>query len=253
MNKSDCPANNWASTIADLPLNPGPKNLTLDRQDPAGTNTLALEQDKFKIRLANSEGRRESADILINKRYSWRGYGTARALNDEPNSITLMADLKGHIIGTLTIGLDSGAGLLVDQLYQDEIDRLRHEHRIVCEFTKLAVDQASHSKRVLAALFHLAFIYANRIHGATDLVIEINPRHAVFYRRMLGFTQLGEERMCPRVNAPALLLHLTCEYVAEQTKRYGGAMRDLPNVCSLYPYALSASDETGITQRLLRA
>ena len=254
MSTSDYPADSWARTIADLPLNPGPlQNFTLDRPDPAGSNTLALEQDKFKIRLANSEGRRESADLLIKKMYSWRGYDTASALNDEPNRITLMADLKGRIIGTLTIGLDSSAGLLVDQLYQDEIDRLRQESRMVCEFTKLAVDQDSHSKRVLAALFHLAFIYAHRIHGATDLVIEINPRHAVFYRRMLGFTQLGEERMCPRVNAPALLLRLTCEYVAEKTKQYGGAMRDLPNVRSLYPYAFSATDEAGITQRLLRA
>ena len=149
-----------------------------------------------------------------------------------------MADLKGRIIGTLTLGLDSSMGLLVDQLYKDEIDRLRQTKCLVCEFTKLAVDQASYSQRVIAALFHLAYIYAHKIHGTTDLVIEVNPRHVIFYQRMLGFSQLGEERMCPRVNAPAVLLRLASEFISAQTGQYGGAMRELPEVRSLYPFAL---------------
>ena len=253
MSTKDTPADNWAQTIVDLPLNTGPRqNLTLDRPELSGTNSLALEQDMFKVRLANSEGRRESADLLIKKMYAWRGYDSSGVLNDTPNRITLMADLKGRVIGTLTLGLDSNTGLLVDQLYKDEIDRLRQEKRFVCEFTKLAVDQDSHSQRVLAALFHLAYIYAHNIHGATDFVIEVNPRHAVFYKRMLGFAQSGEERMCPRVNAPAVLLRLTCEYATENTKKYGGTMHELPDVRSLYPFAFSPADEVGITQRLIR-
>jgi len=253
MHSSEIPADSWAKTIVDLPLKAQPlQNFTLERQEPSGTNSLALEQDKFKIRLANSEGRRESADLLIKKMYAWRGYDTSGALNDTPNRITLMADLKGKVIGTLTIGLDSAAGLLVDQLYKDEIDRLRAAGRFVCEFTKLAIDQDANSNRVLAALFHLAFIYAHKIHGATDFVIEVNPRHAVFYKRGLCFTQLGEERMCPRVNAPATLLRLTSECVAENIAQYGGAMHELPHVRNLYPFAFNAADEAGITQRLLR-
>lgn len=253
MRKNETTADNWAKTIVDLPLAGRPlHNLTLERQELSGTNSLALEQEMFKVRLANSEGRRESADLLIKKMYAWRGYDTNGVINETPNRITLMADLKGKIIGTLTLGLDSSTGLLVDQLYKDEIDRLRDQQRFICEFTKLAVDQDSHSKRVLAALFHLAFIYAHKIHGATDLVIEVNPRHAVFYKRMLGFTQLGTERMCPRVNAPAILLRLTAEYVVESTLRYGGSMCELPDVRSLYPFAFSPEDEAGITQRLLR-
>ena len=169
MQSSEIPADSWAKTIVDLPFHMGPlRNLTLERPEPSGTNSLALEQDKFKVRLANSEGRRESADLLIKKMYAWRGYDTSGALTDTPNRITLMADFKGKVIGTLTIGLDSAIGLLVDQLYKDEIDRLRAAGRFVCEFTKLAIDQDANSNRVLAALFHLAFIYAHKIHGATD-------------------------------------------------------------------------------------
>jgi hypothetical protein len=253
MHFNKTPADSWAKTIVAMPLGARPlKSLSLDRLDPLGTNNLALEPDNFKIRLANSEGRRESADLLIREMYSWRGYDTAGVLNDEPNRITLMADLRGNAIGTLTIGIDSTAGLLVDQLYKDEIDRLRLAKALVCEFTKLAVDQGSNSRRVLAALFHLAFIYAHKIHGATDLVIEVNPRHVVFYKRMLGFAQLGEERMCPRVKAPAVLLRLACAEVARNIAKYGGTMQEVPGVRSLYPFAFSPADEAGITQRLLR-
>lgn len=247
------PADTWAKTIVDLPLTSTPlQSFTLERQERGDTNNLVLDQDKFKIRLANSEGRRESADLLIKKMYAWRGYDTSGVFEEEPNRITLMADLKGQVIGTVTIGLDSKSGLLVDQLYKDEIDRLRAAGRHACEFTKLAIDKSVNSNRVLAALFHLAFIYAHKIHHATDFVIEVNPRHAVFYKRGLCFTQLGEERMCPRVNAPAMLLRLTCEDVEQNIVQFGGAMHEIPNVRNLYPFAFSPADEAGITQRLLR-
>lgn len=225
--------------------------MSLAREDSEG-HDIPLSQQQFKLRLANSDGKRESASLLIKKMYNWRGYDTVGLSGDNPNRITLMADAAGEPIGTLTIGLDSPSGLLVDQLYHDEIDRLRANGAIVCEFTKLAVDQAMQSKRVLAALFQLAYIYAHRIHQASDVVIEVNPRHVAFYKRMLGFAQLGEERMCPRVHAPAVLLRLSMAYARDQIARYGGHFTDLPGVRSVYPYFLSTKDEDGITERLQR-
>jgi len=254
MSANDNPADHWTQTIVGLPLGTLPlRTMSLERQEHSDTNNIALDQQQFKIRLANSDGRRESASLLIKKMYAWRGYETAGATGDTPNRITLMADLEGHVISTLTIGLDSPAGLLVDTLYKDEIDRLRHDQHRVCEFTKLAVDQEIKSKRVLASLFHLAYIYAHLIHGATDTVIEVNPRHAVFYKRMLGFEQLGEERMCPRVNAPAVLLHLPFEIATREIAKHGGTFADIPGVKSIYPFFFSRQDESGMVARLMRS
>ena len=252
MSHTDNPADHWKQTIIGLPLDNPLRPLSLEREERADTHNISLSQQQFKIRLANSEGRRESACLLIKKMYNWRGYDTAGLNEDSPNRITLMADTAGVSIGTLTIGLDSPSGLLVDQLYHDEIDRLRTSGATVCEFTKLAVDQALQSKQVLAALFQLAYIYAHRIHGATDVVIEVNPRHVVFYKRMLGFEPLGETRMCPRVHAPAVLLHLSMAYAKDQIARYGGHFVDIPGVRSVYPYFLSTKDEDGISERLQR-
>lgn len=247
----DNPADRWSKTIFSLPLDMPSvlRPLSVAREDAPGQD-ISLSQQQFKIRLANSEGRRESASLLIKKRYAWRGYDTLGLAGDLPNRIMLMADADDQPIGTLTIGLDSPSGLLADQLYQDVIDKLRAGGAVVSEFTKLAIDEAMRSKRVLAALFQLAYIFAHRIHGATDVVIEVNPRHVVFYKRMLGFAQFGEERMCPRVKAPAVLLRLPMAYASEQIAKYGGSFVDIPGVRSIYPYFLSLKDEDGITGRL---
>lgn len=252
MSDANHPADQWKQTIVGLPFDRPLSPLSLERAEVPDTHIISLDEQLFKIRLANSEGRRESASLLIKKMYNWRGYDATGLSEDAPNRITLMADTSGEPIGTLTIGLDSPSGLLADQLYRDEMDALRAGGAQLCEFTKLAIDQSIQSKRVLAALFQLAYIYAHRIHAATDVVIEVNPRHVVFYRRMLGFNRLGEERMCPRVHAPAVLLHLSMAYASEQIARYGGHFTELPGVKSVYPYFLSVKDENGIAERLMR-
>jgi hypothetical protein len=92
----------------------------------------------------------------------------------------------------------------------------------LCEFNRLALDVEACGKDALGYLFHLAVIFAHRIHRATDLFIEVNPRHAAFYRRKLGFAVIGGEKICRRVNAPAILLHQELRSISEQVVRHGG-------------------------------
>lgn len=207
-------------------------------------------KQEFKVRLANTDDRRKSASLLIQKMYSWRGYDSPD-LKGDPSKITLAAFQDDRVIGTLTLGLDSPQGLVVDQLYKAEADKLRAEGRNLCDVTKLAVDQEIKSKSVLGALFHLSVIYGRNIHHATDFLIEVNPRHAPFYQRMIGFMPWGEERMCPRVSAPAVLLRLDLDHVDEQVKLYGGLGAEAHGVKNIFPYWFSKADELGITQRLL--
>ena len=108
------------------------------------------------------------------------------------------------------------------------------------------------SRRLLATLFQLAYVFAHRIHGATDVVIEVNPRHVIFYKRMLGFVQICEERMCPRVKTSAVLLRLSMAYASAQIEKYGGLFSKISGVRSLYPYFMGVKDENGITERLMR-
>lgn len=242
----------WTKTIIGRAFEPLRK-LSIDPPGPAVLPDREFGQQVFKIRLATTNDRRSSASVLIKKMYSWRGYETnGTAPEGQSNRVTLVAAASEQSIGTLTIGFDSSIGLLVDELYKDRIDQLRGTGCRVCELTKLAVDERIRSKRVLASLFHIAYIYARNFHHCTDMVIEVNPRHVRFYERMLGFERLGEKKMCERVQAPAVLLHLKLEYARQQIDAFGGLGEQAGKEKSLYPYAFSAEEEVGITKRLTR-
>jgi len=70
------------------------------------------------------------------------------------------------------------------------------------------------SKVVLASLFNLAYVAGKSVDDVTDVFIEVNPRHVLFYTRMLGFTALCGERICERAGAPSVLLHVEIEALA---------------------------------------
>jgi hypothetical protein len=239
----------WDKTIVAFQSPYRLKDLCIDQSAEQATEETRVSRQEFKVRLATSEDRRRSASLLIEKMYSWRGYD-ADALIQDPNKITLVAYQDDKVVGTLTLGLDSPGGMVVDALYKREADALRAEGRRPCDITRLAIDQDIKSKSVLAALFHLSFIYGRNIHHATDFLIEVNPRHVAFYQRMLGFEPFGEEKTCPRVNAPAVLLRLDLAHADEQIVRYGGTAATATGVKSIYPYFFSREDELGITQRL---
>lgn len=226
-------------------------SLTLAQPEVAGTRDLAVDRKFFKIRLADTENHRNSASMLIKKMYSWRGYGSsATAENERPNRITLVASNKDTAIGTITSAFDSEIGLLADELYKQEVDQARMQNRAVCEFIKLAVDRGASSKMVLASLFHISYIYARILNRADDLFIEVNPRHAGFYERMLGFERAGAEKMCIRVNAPAVLLRLDFARADEQIAKLGGKAGRVPGEKSLYPYFFSKKEEEGMVRRI---
>ncbi len=217
---------------------------------PHGGHDFVMQLDGYHVRLADSFEQRSNASLLIEQLYSNRGYETRGVVDVgscTPNVITLVASANDRLFGTLSVGVDSPQGLLADQLYREEIDTYRHEGRLVGEFSKLAVDPELGSKEVLASLFHLAYIQLGPILGVTDAFIEVNPRHAAFYRRMLGFEQIGPTRTCKRVNAPATLLHLDMSFAAAQILRFGGTREARER--SLYPFFFSQREEDGLVRR----
>ena len=100
-------------------------------------------------------------------------------------------------------------------------------------------------------LFHIAYIFARRMNGFSDLVIEVNPRHVKFYERMLGFQAFGPERTNMRVNAPAVLMRLDLRHPEQQIRLHGGKREAAEDKRSLYPFFFSLHEEAGIAARLL--
>ncbi|MFC5509993.1 long-chain N-acyl amino acid synthase [Massilia jejuensis] len=202
----------------------------------------------FNIRVALSADRRADSGALVRRMYAWRGYafesGAATA-----DKLTLYAETGGELVGTMSLCLDRGNDLPADENFGDRLAILRREGRRLCEPSRLAID-AGMSKRVFAALIHISYLYACKLHGFTDYVIEVNPRHVAFYRRMLGFTDFGGERACSRVGAPAVLLRLPLDQMGAQIGKWAGSFGQHAGERSFYPWFFPSRDEPGISARL---
>lgn len=201
------------------------------------------------IRLADCDGQRNRANMLLSRMYEWRGYGANHALPAQPNSVTFTATNEDDTIGTLTLTVDSDAGLAVDRTFKDEVDAFRRSPGAkLCELTRFAFDTSSPARPRLAALFHIIFIYGSMHYACTDLLIEVNPRHRRFYEAMLGFHAVGEPKTNAGVGAPSQLMWLNVGAIRHNIDRLGGRA---DNGRSLYPHFFSSKEEQGIYGRLV--
>ncbi|WP_205479253.1 N-acyl amino acid synthase FeeM domain-containing protein [Sphingomonas arenae] len=207
------------------------------------------EPETMTIRLADCDGQRNRANMLLSRMYEWRGYGPSHPLPVQPNSVTFTATNAEATIGTLTLTVDSDAGLAVDRTFKDEVDVFRRAPGArLCELTRFAFDTSSPARPRLAALFHIIFIYGSMHYSCTDLLIEVNPRHRRFYEAMLGFHPVGEPRTNAGVGAPSQLMWLNVGAIRRNIDRHGGRA---DNGRSLYPHFFSAKEEQGIYGRLV--
>ena len=207
----------------------------------------------YTVERADPARHAQALRLLIERMYGWRGLNLVESAmpTGRPDRITLLASENGEVCGTMTLGLDGEQGLLADSLYSDELTALRCRGARLCELTRLAMDTRHNSREVLGALIHLVYIHARLIHQSTDAIIEVHPRHAAFYRRMLGFRVIGEERICPRVDAPAVLMHLELSHMDVQIARFGGTAD--PQARTLYPFFLSREAQDSILGTLMAA
>jgi len=214
--------------------------------DRAGASTL------LEVTLATSAEERQQAQALVNRMYDWRGYGDSHVIPTSEGHSTFLASLDGELVGTITLGVDTGTGLAADLIFRNELNTFRRvPGASLCELVKFAFDADMPSRQLLASLFHIVFIYGMRHHRCSDLFIEVNPRHRRFYQTMLGFQPLGDLRTNSSVHAPSQLMWLK---VADIAQHIGSqTTRAETNSRSLYPMFLSSHDERMVRARLARA
>lgn len=207
----------------------------------------------FRVAVANTKALRQRAYVLAYEVYRESGY--AKDLHEgrlvtphdaDADTLTLLAeDAHGRAAGTMTLYFDGPRGLPCDAIFRGELDALRATGRRPVEVARLAIaPEHRQAQLLLRRLINLNFIYAKRVKGFDDFVIEVNPRHVAFYRRFLKFEQLGPERPCPRVEgAPAVLLRLDLDvYAKALAARESGALApDLAR--TLYAKFLPQADE----------
>jgi hypothetical protein len=203
--------------------------------------TFRLVETREKIRAARD---------LVNNRYLWRGYGGNHRILSDAYHATFTAEANGEVVGTITLATDSRNGLAIDRAFRNELDRYRARPGVrICELTKFAFNPKIQSREIMAALFHIVFVYGYRSHGCTDLFIEVNPRHVRFYEVMLGFERIGDLRENESVRAPAQLMWLKVAKIREQINAVAGKAGHA-NQRALYRLFLSPTEESRIYERL---
>lgn len=214
---------------------------------PEGERRAPLQRPAIE-RIRSLLGWRRSQN-LVGRRYGQRGLRVSPAPNPEPGLAILQAHDGRRLVGTLAVRIDGADGLAADATFPEELLRLRAKGRKLCEFTRLAVEGQLPSKPMLASLFHLAYLYAYRVKGADLLVMEVHPRHAPFYRRMLGAKKLeiGENAS---VAAPSVLMCLDLAFAQEQIRRFGGRPELAEEVRTFYPFFYAPSEEPVLIERL---
>lgn len=187
-------------------------------------NHYMVSQDGYEVRvLDNANPLRTRAHDLVARLYLERGLIPPRQSEVERQGDRTVVALAGaQVIGALTVGVDDDRNLLADTLYKAQIDVMRDEGARLCELTRLAMEPTIESGNLLTTIFTLGFIVGRFMLGATDALIEVNPRHASYYSRRFGYRIAGPERICPRVSAPAVLMHASLTEAEAQIHQDGG-------------------------------
>ncbi len=215
-------------------------------------HNFSLDRSDYRVRLVGEQGHlRSEVNRLVTNLYGLRGLGTVSPIRSErqPGQITIAASRGENVFGTLTIGMDSDGGLLADSLYGEEIDALRKQGRRLCEVTRLALGSHLSCLEPMATLFNVAFLLASNVHARTDLLAEVHPRHVGFYRRTMGYRVVGPERICLRVGAPAVLMHLCLNFAGSQIRELAGSCFGQDR--NLYRLFLSVAEQDALLEKLI--
>lgn len=220
-------------------------------------NDQLIEEHKkkeFSIKIANSLPERESVFNLGYKVYLEKGFIKPNPQNwmiqdydfDLETVVLIVQDNHKNLVGSITLVFDGSSKLPAEKTYNKELKNLRNSGDKFVEISRLVIDpQYRNSKEILVLLFNYLSIYSYHIKKYSSLVIEVNPRHKAYYKTLLSFDEIGEERACKIVqNAPAVLLHLPLERYQSEVKRCKHQKIENKKERSLYSFFLNLEQES---------
>lgn len=218
------------------------------------------KQGNFIVKIANTLEEREAVFRLGYQEYLKKGF-----INENPNewlirnydvapetATLIVKDKQNHLVGSVTLVFDFDASLPAEKIFKSEINVLRQNNEKIVELSRLVIDpQYRNSKEVLVLLFNYIYIYSYLVKKYTSLIIEVNPRHTVFYKELLHFNKIGLEKACPSVqNAPAALMYLSLQKSRMDLIKLQNNRLKLQSNRSLYQYFISINQENLVVNYL---
>jgi hypothetical protein len=208
---------------------------------------------EFIVKIANTLEEREAVFKLGYQVYLKKGFINANPQewlirNYDSSSetvILIVQDKDKNLAGSVTLVFDGDCVLPAEKIYGDEIMALKARGNRIVEISRLMVSpEYRNSKEILLLLFNYLAIYSHHIKHYTCLTIQVNPRHKTYYKALLSFDEIGNEKISPHLkNAPAILLHLPLSRYQAEARRHATQSEKNHKERSLYPYSLKAEQE----------
>ena len=190
--------------------------------------------------LASDTDTLDAAYRLVHDQYVSRRYmdphpsGRRLSLHNALPTTKVFVARKGEdVLGTVSVIQDSVLGLPMDEIYQDELVRVRRAQRGIAEVSGLAIRSECRALGlpILMRLVRMIVVYTAEVARLDDLCIAVNPRHVSFYQKALSFTMFGPLRGYQKVNgAPAVAMHCDLGFVRQlmaETALRGTVTNDL--------------------------
>jgi hypothetical protein len=205
--------------------------------DPISIPVTGIRRD-VRVKIASTADEWEQAFRLVADRYKEKGYAEAdaegmhfTAYHALPDSVTFIAKEQERVVATVSLVPDNVLlGLPMEAVYGEEIAHYRRSGHRLSEITCLADGSLPHREfmPVFMTLCRLMFQYSAS-QGSNEWVIEVNPRHSRFYKRIWGFVSFGPRRACPAVQgAPAEAFYLNLELMKQNARETFDFVYDRP-------------------------
>jgi hypothetical protein len=153
-----------------------------------------------------------------------------------PQTVTFVGKQGEKVVMTTSLVPDSPLGLPLDVIYKDEIDEIREDDTYIAEIGSFAIHSDLSEGNSTIPLYFQKFIlsYCKRYMELDSLVCTINPRHRLFYRHIILFEQISEQKTYRSVkNTPAIGLRFS---MTDAEERYRKAYEGYPPERNLYEF-----------------
>lgn len=192
-----------------------PKFIKEDIQEPLKKDKKKQKEKILVVEATNKEDLEEAVDLIV-REYQKKGYLNLQEYPDSKEKIlaslesefsrTFIVKHKDKIVGTVSVVFDSERGLPIDEIYKEEMNKLRVSGVKIAEIIKLATDsEYRKNNTVIQSLFTTIFKYGLS-EKADYYCITINPKQAAVYKNIF-FEKIGEEKIYHFLNdAPTIAM-----------------------------------------------
>lgn len=183
--------------------------------------------DRFQVRVATTLEDFHAASLLVHSAYVYQGIESVRSselrLDDwrrRAHSHVLVAYEGEQLVGTMTVVMDSDAGLPLDKDYPGALNAMRQQGARIVEYSAYAiVERCWH-----AGVSNLLCIAANALMiktlFASHAVVGVHPRVAPYYRAVFNFHELARPKQHATLRAPVIGLMQEMDGLREFARRH---------------------------------